>query len=81
MIGSFIRNEIVNLKSDEFDSGIIRFNNFGGRGLSNVFASILTPGLPLGTFNDVPRFAGFDDKDQMLFMAAKTEAPTINGQP
>ena len=74
VIGSFIKNEIVNLKSDEFDSGIIRFNAFGGRGLSNVFASVLTPGLPLGTFNNVPRFVGFDAKGQML-LQGKDEKP------
>ena len=66
VIGSFIRNEIVNLKSDDFDSGIVRFNPFGGRGLSDVFASILTPGLPLGTFNNVGKFVGFDENGQML---------------
>lgn len=65
LVGSFIKNEIVNLKSDEFDSGIVRFNAFGGRGLSNVFASTLTPGQALGTFNTVGRFVGFDEKGQM----------------
>lgn len=78
LVGSLIRNEIINLKSDEFDSGIIRFNAFGGRGLSNVFASILEPGLPLGTFNNVGHFVGFDDKGQMQLQAADGGAPVTD---
>ena len=78
LVGSLIRNEIINLKSSEFDSGIIRFNAFGGRGLSNVFASILEPGLPLGTFNNVGHFVGFDDKGQMQLQAADGGAPVTD---
>lgn len=78
LVGSLIRNEIINLKSNEFDSGIIRFNAFGGRGLSNVFASILEPGLPLGTFNNVGHFVGFDDKGQMQLQAADGGAPVTD---
>ncbi|WP_031530602.1 SusC/RagA family TonB-linked outer membrane protein [Dyadobacter crusticola] len=76
--GSYIKNSIINLKSDDFDSGIIRFNAFGGRGLSNVFASVLTPGLPLGAFNNVGHFVGFDEKGQMLLQAANGERPVTN---
>jgi TonB-dependent starch-binding outer membrane protein SusC len=78
LVGSLIRNEIINLKSDEFDSGIIRFNAFGGRGLSNVFASILEPGLPLGTFNNVGHFVGFDDKGQMQLQGVDGGAPVTD---
>lgn len=78
LVGSYIKNEIVNLKSDDFDSGIIRFNAFGGRGLSNVFASILTPGLPLGSFNNVGHFVGFDEKGQMLLEGKDGGAPVTN---
>lgn len=78
LVGSYIKNEIVNLKSDDFDSGIIRFNAFGGRGLSNVYASILTPGLPLGTFNNVGKFVGFDEKGQMLLQGLDGGAPTTD---
>ncbi|WP_138482896.1 SusC/RagA family TonB-linked outer membrane protein [Dyadobacter bucti] len=78
VVGSYIKNEIINLKSDEFDSGIIRFNAFGGRGLSNVFASILTPGLALGTFNNVGHFVGFDEKGQMQLQAADDGAPVTD---
>ncbi len=85
VIGSFIKNEIVNLKSDEFDSGIIRFNAFGGRGLSDVFASTLTPGQALGTFNNVGRFVGFNDKGQMQLQGvpgiSAATGDTINGRP
>lgn len=59
LVGSAIQNRIVSLRSDEFDSGLVRFNAFGGRGLSDVFASIIWPGRPLGEFNNVPTFLSF----------------------
>ena len=78
LVGSYIKNSIINLKSDDFDSGIIRFNAFGGRGLSNVYASILTPGLPLGSFNNVGHFVGFDDKGQMLLQQKEGATPVTD---
>ncbi|WP_439555953.1 SusC/RagA family TonB-linked outer membrane protein [Dyadobacter sp.] len=78
LTGSYIKNSIINLKSNDFDSGIIRFNAFGGRGLSNVYASILTPGLPLGAFNNVGHFVGFDDKGQMLLQGKDGGASVTN---
>ncbi len=61
LVGAYNKNTIVSLKNAEFDNGLVRFNAFGGRGLSDVFASYLTPGRPLGEFNNVPTFVGYTD--------------------
>lgn len=61
LVLSYNKNKIVSLSSDEFSSGQVRFNPFGGRGLSDVFASYLVPGRPLGEFNNVPTFKEFDN--------------------
>ncbi len=78
LVGSYIKNEIISLKNKDFDTGIIRFNAFGGRGLSDVFASNLEPGLALGVFNNVGNFVGFSDKGQMLLEPAKGTTPVTN---
>lgn len=70
IVAAYNKNTIVALGNDEFNSGQIRFNAFGGRGLSDVFASILQEKEALGIFNNVPHFTGFvnvDGKDVMSF--------------
>ncbi|TAE31325.1 MAG: TonB-dependent receptor [Cytophagales bacterium] len=62
IVGNYNQNRILSLSNDEFTVGQIRFNFFGGRGLSNVAASVLTVGRPLGEFNSIPTFAGFVDE-------------------
>lgn len=59
VVGSTYKNEIVSLHSGNFGVGVIRYNPFGGRGLSNVYASEIREGHPLGEFL-IPQFAGFD---------------------
>jgi len=58
IIGSYNANKVVSLSNDQFNIGQVRFNPFGGRGLSDVFASVLVVGRPLGEFNNVPTFTG-----------------------
>jgi len=70
IVTAYNKNRIVVLGNDEFNSGQIRFNAFGGRGLTDVFASILEENEALGVFNNVPRFTGFvnvDGADVMSF--------------
>ncbi len=62
IVGNYNQNRILSLANDEFTVGQIRFNFFGGRGLSNVASSVLTVGRPLGEFNSIPTFAGFVDE-------------------
>lgn len=69
LVGSFNQNEIVSLESDLFDAPVIRYNPFGGRGLSGVFASELRQGESLGSFNLMPHFVGFADDGQVLLEA------------
>jgi TonB-linked SusC/RagA family outer membrane protein len=75
VVGSAYKNEIVSLKSDEFDVGIVRYNEFGGRGLSNVFASQLREGRPFGEFL-LPRNVGFSDKGEVLMEAEDGKTTT-----
>ena len=58
VVGAYNKNTIVSLSNDQFSNGQVRFNPFNGRGLSDVFASYLTPGQALGEFNNVPTFTG-----------------------
>jgi TonB-linked SusC/RagA family outer membrane protein len=69
IVGAYNKNTIVSLKDEEFNQGRILYNAFGGRGLSDSWASVLEEGLPLGTFNNVPKFRGFDVSGKMLFQA------------
>lgn len=66
LVLSYNKNKIISLSSEQFTSGQVRFNAFGGRGLSDVFASYLVEGRPLGEFNNVPTFVGFDDKGAVI---------------
>jgi TonB-dependent starch-binding outer membrane protein SusC len=75
LVGAYNENEIVSLNSGEFNVGLIRYNSFGGRGLSDVFASVLRPGHSLGEFL-IPQFAGFDADGNMLFEAEDGGEPT-----
>ncbi|MFC5409941.1 SusC/RagA family TonB-linked outer membrane protein [Larkinella bovis] len=78
IVGAYNKNTIVNLKSDEFDSGLIRFNAFGGRGLSDVFASYLWPGRPLGEFNNVPTFVSYTADGKVLLKPGSGDQPTTD---
>lgn len=79
VVGAYNKNTIVNLKNDEFDSGTVRFNAFGGRGLSDVFASFIWPGQSLGQFNNVPTFTGAYSADgQPLLKAASGDTPVTD---
>lgn len=79
IVGSYNQNKIVSLANDKFNIGQVRFNPFGGRGLSDVFASFLTVGRPLGEFNNVPTFAGSYNADgQPLLRSAKGDGTTAN---
>lgn len=78
LVLSLNRNKIVSLSSDQFNAGQVQLNPFGGRGLSDVFASYLIPGRPLGEFNYVPTFAGFDDKGVMILSDSAGTGTTTN---
>ncbi len=77
VVGAYNENTIMSLNSGDFNVGIIRYNTFGGRGLSEVFASELRPGRSLGEFY-LPRHAGFNDKGEMLFESADGGEPTTD---
>ncbi|MDO1444791.1 SusC/RagA family TonB-linked outer membrane protein [Rhodocytophaga aerolata] len=77
VVGAYNENTIMSLNSGDFNVGIIRYNSFGGRGLSNVFASELRPGRSLGEFY-IPQHAGFDQNGNMLFVAADGGEPTTD---
>lgn len=77
IVGSYNKNKVVSLSNDQFNIGQVRFNPFGGRGLSDVFASILTVGRPLGEFNNIPTFTGSYNADgQPLLRPASGDTPT-----
>ncbi|MBO9639409.1 MAG: TonB-dependent receptor [Siphonobacter aquaeclarae] len=75
IVVSYNKNKIVSLSNDEFSTGQIRFNAFGGRGLSDVYASYLIPGRPLGEFNNVPTFAGFKSDGTVLMKPGAGQEP------
>ncbi len=75
VVGSFYKNEITSLQSADFGVGVIRYNAFGGRGLSDVFASRLREGHPLGEFY-IPTFAGFGTDGKVLMNAEDGGSPT-----
>lgn len=68
LIASKFATKVKSLSNDEFKTGLIRFSPFGGRGLSDVFASQLIEGRPLGEFL-IPEFAGFSADGKMLLVA------------
>lgn len=76
VVGAYNKNTVVTLSNDQFSNGQVRFNPFGGRGLSDVFASYLVPGQPLGEFNFVPTFAGFNTSGQMLLKSGTDSLTT-----
>ncbi|WP_460671105.1 SusC/RagA family TonB-linked outer membrane protein [Larkinella ripae] len=78
IVGAYNKNTIVNLKSADFDSGLIRFNAFGGRGLSDIFASYLWPGRPLGEFNNVPTFVEYTADGKVLLKPGTGDQPTTD---
>ncbi len=79
VVGAYNKNTIVSLSNDQFSNGQVRFNAFNGRGLSDVFASYLTPGQSLGEFNNVPTFTGAYSADgQPLLKAASGDTPVTD---
>ncbi len=78
LVGAYNKNEIVSLSNDQFSNGQVRFNAFGGRGLSDVYASYLTPGQPLGEFNNVPTFLGYTADGQVQLKAASGDTPVTD---
>jgi len=79
IVGSVNKNRVGSL-SDEgggLSVGVIRYNPFGGRGLSDVFASQMREGHPLGEFL-IPSFAGFDADGKVTLVAADGGAPTTD---
>ncbi len=78
IVASYNNNKILNASSAQFNAGDVRFNPFGGRGLSAVNSSILTVGRPYGEFNYVPTFAGYDSKGLVLFKPGKGDIPVTD---
>lgn len=79
VVGAYNKNTIVSLSNDQFSNGQVRFNPFNGRGLSDVYASYLVPGQPLGEFNNVPTFTGSYSADgQPLLKAASGDTPVTD---
>ncbi|GAB3962400.1 TonB-dependent receptor [Spirosoma harenae] len=78
LIAAYNKNTIVSLSNDQFSNGQVRFNPFSGRGLSDVYASYLTPGQPLGEFNNVPTFVGYDATGKVLLKAATGDTPVTD---
>nr|WP_245882266.1 TonB-dependent receptor [Spirosoma oryzae] len=77
--GAYNKNTIVSLSNDQFSNGQVRFNAFNGRGLSDVFASYLVAGQPLGEFNNVPTFTGSYSSDgQPLLKPGSGDTPVTD---
>jgi iron complex outermembrane receptor protein len=79
VVGAYLQNKVVSLTNENFTVGIIRYNSFGGRGLSDVFASQLREGRPYGEFY-IPRFAGFADNGDVLLVGKDGGTTTNYGQ-
>ena len=47
---SFNRNKVLSLSNDQFKGDNIQLAPLQGQGLSGVYAQLVTPGLPFGTF-------------------------------
>ena len=78
LVTAYNKNSIVSLSNDQFSNGQVRFNPFGGRGLSDVYASYLVPGQPLGEFNAVPTFVGFGADGKVLLKPGKGDTPVTS---
>jgi len=77
VVGSMFTTKVVSLSTDEFPVGLITYNSFGGRGLSDVWASTLRDDKPYGQFL-IPKFAGFSDAGLMLLENPNGGAPVTN---
>jgi TonB-dependent starch-binding outer membrane protein SusC len=76
VVGSYNKNRIESLSKGDFNIGQVRFNPFGGRGLSDVYSSFLTVGRPLGEFNNVPTFTGqYSTAGEPLLKPATGDTP------
>jgi iron complex outermembrane receptor protein len=81
VVGAYNKNEILSLSNDVLNVGRVRFNAFGGRGLSDVFASELIVGRPLGEFNNVPTFTGqYSSAGEPLLRPGKGDTPVTKYQ-
>ena len=78
LVGAYNKNTVVSLSNDQFNNGQVRFNPFGGRGLSDVYASYLVPGQPLGEFNAVPTFVGYAADGKVLLKPGKGDTPVTS---
>ncbi|MBN8823031.1 MULTISPECIES: TonB-dependent receptor [unclassified Spirosoma] len=79
VVGAYNKNTVVSLSNDQFSTGLVRFNPFNGRGLSDVYASYLAPGQPLGEFNNVPTFTGSYSADgQPLLKPGTGDTPVVD---
>ena len=79
LVGSYNKNKVESLSNDKFNVGQVRFNPFGGRGLSDVYASYLIVGRPLGEFNNIPTFTGSYSADgQPLLKPGKGDTPVTD---
>jgi TonB-linked SusC/RagA family outer membrane protein len=78
VVGAAYKNTITSItQTGESAPPTILYNPFGGRGLSNVFASKLEEGRPLGQFR-IPQFAGFDASGNVTMVAADGGAPVTD---
>ncbi len=77
IVGSAYKNEVVSLSNDEFDTPIIRYNPFQGRGLGGITASQLREGHPIGEFY-IPHMVSFDADDRILMETEDVDAPTTD---
>lgn len=78
LVAAYNKNTVVSLSNDQFSNGQVRFNPFGGRGLSDVYASYLVPGQPLGEFNAVPTFVGYGADGKVLLKPGKGDTPVTS---
>ncbi|MEI9921765.1 MAG: TonB-dependent receptor [Bacteroidota bacterium] len=77
VVGAAYKNTITSISAPGVEPPTILYNAFGGRGLSNVFASKLEEGRPLGQFR-IPQFAGFDTNGNVTLVAADGGAPVTD---
>ena len=78
IVAAYNNNKIISASNDQFKVGQVRYNPFGGRGLSDVFASVLTVGRPFGEFNNVPTFVGYTADGKVQFKPGAGDSPVTD---